>query len=72
VASADEVGIYCRVLASFDPGERLLLRARIEESSSYAQLAEQLGYSSADVARKAFYVAQAKLLTRLRAAGASG
>ncbi|MCP3917204.1 MAG: sigma-70 family RNA polymerase sigma factor [bacterium] len=68
-ASAEQVALFCGVVASFSPREQLLLRERIENDAPYAELAERFGYPSADAARKAFYTAQARLVTRLRNAG---
>ncbi len=63
--TAEEVARFCSVLTSFPTRERLLLRERIERNTTYAELAEELAYPSADSARKAFYAAQARLLMRL-------
>ncbi len=69
-ASADEqMTIYREVLATFGERERALLALRLEEQTEYAELATRLGYPSADAARKAFQVLQAKLLLRLRQRG---
>ncbi len=45
--------------------ERLLVRARFEGTATFAQLTEQLGYSSVTSARRAFFEAQARLAVRL-------
>ncbi|MEZ6016126.1 MAG: sigma-70 family RNA polymerase sigma factor [Planctomycetota bacterium] len=50
-----------RALEQLPEHERLLLRARFEESESFAWLAESLGYPSVSTARRAFYAAQARL-----------
>lgn len=57
------------VLATFPHKHQLLLRARLEEDAGYAEIARDLGYASADAARKTFYKIHARLLVRLRAAG---
>lgn len=63
--SAEEALRLREVLASFPERERLLLRARIEQQTSFAALAESLGYSSKWAARRAFYSAQTKLVLLL-------
>jgi RNA polymerase sigma factor (sigma-70 family) len=68
---AEELELFCRVMASIPARERLLLRERIERGETFRSLAEQLGYPSEDAARKAFYTAQSRLVLRLRAAGLS-
>jgi RNA polymerase sigma factor (sigma-70 family) len=66
---AEELELFCRVIAALPPRERLLLRERIDRAETFRCLAEQLGYPSEDAARKAFYTAQSRLVLRLRAAG---
>lgn len=46
--------------------ERLLVRARLEGSASFTELASLLGYGSASSARRAFHTAQAQLVLDLR------
>lgn len=53
-------------LNRFTERDRNLLRERIENNREYGEIATMLGYASADSTRKAFHVAQAKLLARLR------
>lgn len=53
-------------LMAFPERERLLLRARIEQGETFQVLADQLGYASAGIARRAFYSSQALLLVRLQ------
>lgn len=53
-------------LAEFPERERLLLRARFEGTASFAELADQLGFSSVYSVRRAFFAAQATLSVRLR------
>ncbi len=55
-----------QALAEFEPREQLLVRARLEDTASFADLARQLGYGSESTARRAFYAAQAKLSLALR------
>jgi len=66
LASAEDVSRFREALATFPERERLLLRERLERRERFQDLADQLGYPSADAARKAFYAAQARLLLRLR------
>ena len=69
--SAEELGLFRTALQSFAPRERHLLRERIEGGAPFQVLADRLGYASADSARKAFYVAQARLLLALQRDGLS-
>ena len=57
---------FHQALASFPERDRALLRERIEHRTPFDQIAEMLGYASADSTRKAFHVAQARLLLRLK------
>lgn len=66
---AEAIEAFARIVASFPAREALLLRERLEHRTEFSELADQLGYGTADTARKAYYVAQARLVTRLRAAG---
>lgn len=61
--------ILRRILTGFPRKHQLLLRLRLEERLGYADVARELGYASADAARKTFYKIHARLLVRLRAAG---
>ncbi len=63
---ADEEEVFRELLGEFEEREQLLIRARLEQSASYQDLADQLGYSSRCAAQRAFYSAQTKLLMRLR------
>lgn len=54
------------VLESFPERDRALLRGRIEDGEDYRTLAEELGYASADAARKAFHYVRARLVLRMR------
>lgn len=47
--------------AELSEQDRLLLRARVEQSLSFETLATDLGYSSASAARRAYYAAQAQI-----------
>ena len=67
--TADEIAVFLRVLETLPEREKLLLRERMERGETFAELAEVLGYPSADAARKAYYAAQALMLVRLRSAG---
>ena len=61
--------ILRQILASFSHKHQMLLRLRLEEDRGYAEVARELGYASADAARKTFHKIHARLLVRLRAAG---
>ena len=63
---ADEIARFHEALTSFNERDRTLLRERLEHERPFGELAAMLGYASADSARKAFHVAQAKLVLRLR------
>lgn len=65
----EEVGIYSEVLDSFGDRERRLLKLRLEYENPFEEIARQLGYKTADVARKAFHVAKTRLLIKLRERG---
>lgn len=60
---------YRHALASFDPPERDLLQARIEEGLGFTAIADQLGYTSRYAARRAYFAAQARLCLALGATG---
>lgn len=64
----DLAAAYQRVAATLPARERELLRLRVEGAETFERVAIELGYPSADAARKALYVAQARLLARLRSA----
>jgi RNA polymerase sigma factor (sigma-70 family) len=68
-ATAEEVRRLHDALAEFPERERLLLRARFEDTRSLRELADQLGYSSESAARRAFHAAQARLALRLSEPG---
>lgn len=53
-------------LAQFEPRERLLLRARLEELATFGELAAQLGFATESGARRAYYAAQARLALVLK------
>ena len=63
--TAEEALRLRSAMASFPERERLLLRARIEQQTSFHVLAENLGYSSKWAARRAFYATQSRLLILL-------
>lgn len=69
VRGNEEIAIYADILASFDEKERRLLKLRLEHESSFDDIAQKLGYKTADVARKAFHAAKTRLLMRLRSRG---
>ncbi|HTF87410.1 MAG TPA: sigma-70 family RNA polymerase sigma factor [Planctomycetota bacterium] len=68
---ADLLGSYTTALESLPEPARRLLRARIEEGLGFEALARELGYPSRYAARRAFFAAQARLIMRLRSAGAA-
>lgn len=53
-------------LADLDDRERHLVRARMEDVASFAELTEQLGYGSESATRRAYYSILARLSVRLR------
>lgn len=61
----DELRCVHAVLQTLRPRERALLQGRFLSGHSFAELADDLGYASADSARKCFRVAQARLALRL-------
>ncbi len=63
---------YQEALQGFPEREQLLLRARFEESATFEELAEQLGYSHEASARRAFYGAMAKLTVSLKRGARGG
>ena len=68
VIARDELVRFRQALAGFRERERVLLASRLEgrdRPPTFAALASQLGYPSADAARKACYSCQARLLLRL-------
>lgn len=65
VRTSEDVDAMQRLLATLKDRDRALLRGRIEDGESFQQLADALGYASADSARKAFCAVQARLLSRL-------
>ena len=57
----EEIERYREALTEFSHKDQLLLRARLEGTATFAELAEQLGYGSSSAARRAFHTAQAHL-----------
>ena len=66
LARTDDKEKLAQILATLPERDRALLRGRIEDETPFQDLAEALGYASADSARKAFCVVQAKVLARLQ------
>lgn len=62
LVTVEELKRLRSALASLPPREQLLVRARVEGTATFAELAEQLGYGSQTSARRAFYAAQARLV----------
>ena len=54
-------------LATFEEREALLFQARSEDTASFRELADMLGYSSESAARRAYFRVQADLLLHLSA-----
>ncbi|MEM8712696.1 MAG: sigma-70 family RNA polymerase sigma factor [Planctomycetota bacterium] len=67
VVSLEQSERYQEALAEFPEREQLLLRARLEDTATFEELAVQLGYSHESSARRAYYAAMARLTIRLRA-----
>ncbi|HEX5053456.1 MAG TPA: sigma-70 family RNA polymerase sigma factor [Planctomycetota bacterium] len=65
----EQMAIYREVLAGFSDRERALLELRLEGGVEFGELAQRLAWPSADAARKAFHLVQARLLLRLRQRG---
>lgn len=61
----DELRRFHESLTTIRPRDQALLRGRLEDGEPFADLAERLGYASADSARKCFHVAMARILARL-------
>ena len=72
VESADEGERFRLALESLDEREQLLVRARIEGTASFRELAERLGYTSQDATRRAFFAAQARVARFLTAGNPTG
>lgn len=65
-SDAESANLVLSELAQLDEPTRLLVRARLEGTATFAELASQLGYGSESSARRTFFDAQAKLAIRLR------
>lgn len=65
-AAAEQMDRVREALTRFDPREQLLLRARLENLASFAELADQLGFQTESGARRAYYSAQARLALALK------
>lgn len=68
-ASEEEITRVREHLDAFEPRVRHLLRARLEGLATFGELAEQLGYETESGARRAYYVARAKLALALGGQG---
>lgn len=68
-AANEKLGIYLDVLESFPRRQQELLRRRLEHGQQFQSLATELGFPTADAARKMFHEAHAKLLVRLSSRG---
>lgn len=65
----EQLEAFRGVLDSFPERERALLELRLVEQESWAEVAQKLGFPTADAARKSFNQVQARMLVRLRARG---
>lgn len=65
-SDVESAKLVLSALSQLDEPTRLLVRARLEGTASFAELASQLGYGSDSSARRAFFDAQAKLAIHLR------
>ncbi len=68
-AISEQLTAFREVLDTFQMRERTLLELRLVEQEQYADVAQKLGYPTADAARKAFNQAQAKLVVKLKRRG---
>lgn len=68
----EERDMLYAALAEFPEREQLLLRARFEETATFRDLADQLGYSSLSAVRRAYFAAHARLAVQLRGGGDPG
>jgi RNA polymerase sigma factor (sigma-70 family) len=62
----EQIARFHHALTTFSERDRTLLRERIENQLPFDELATMLGFASGDSTRKAFHVAQARLLSRIR------
>lgn len=65
----EEAALLAGALGALRPRDRQLLDLRLKQSKTYEGIAIALGLPSADAARKASHLAQARLLVALRARG---
>lgn len=63
---AEQRAHYEQALTTFSDREQVLLKGRLEFSEPFQSLADQLGYPSSDAAKRAFYLAKARLVMALR------
>lgn len=66
---AEDVERAYSILKSFSERDRALLRARSEDGEAYETLANELGYASADAARKAYHSVRSRLILKMRRSG---
>lgn len=72
LSGRDDAELLAGILQTLPERDRALLRGRLEDEEPFQDLADALGYASADSARKAFCAVQARVLARLqRAQGGS-
>lgn len=64
--------LYQSALLALDERERLLVRARFEDTATFQELSERLGYANEAAARRAFHGTVAKLSTRLKGENGGG
>ncbi|MEM7205550.1 MAG: sigma-70 family RNA polymerase sigma factor [Planctomycetota bacterium] len=68
-ARREEAAKVDEALAALTAKDRQLLELRMRKHATFAEIAEQAGMPSADAARKATHMAEARLLVALRARG---
>lgn len=68
-ATNEKLSIYLDVLTTFPRRQQELLRRRLEHGQQFQSLALELGFPTADAARKMFHEVHAKLLFRLSTRG---
>jgi RNA polymerase sigma factor (sigma-70 family) len=69
LCAEEQIRIYFATLDGFEGRDRVLLVRRLDGEAPFETLAEELGFPSADAARKAFHRLHARLLVRLQQSG---
>jgi RNA polymerase sigma factor (sigma-70 family) len=68
-ALGEQIGIVRAAIEALPDRPRALVEMRLLQEQPFADIAQALGYASADAARNAFHDAHARLLVKLRAKG---